>query len=425
MPTELETKTEEFIADQKKLHDAWDETGPDNDVRKINKDNVNGLETSDTVGRVAFLQAENVRLNALGKEVEALRSLVELKKESDTRDGLIKDPGNGMLHPGGTGGPESKDDTLGSLYVKSEAFAAFHKGNQGVKAEVPIDLKTVFQTGAGWAPEQVRLNRVELDPQRPITVVDRIPQLPTSQETIRYMEETTFTNNAVETSEITSATPITTEGIGEAALALTERTQAIEWIPVFLPVTMQQMEDVAGIEAYINQRLTYMIRARLDLQILRGDGNTPNLLGTNNVSGIGVQALGQDPITDAIFKGLNLVRINGFANPSDIFMHPSDWEGVRLLRTADGIYIMGSALDAGAERMWGVPVHLTTAALENTATLGDYRNFSTLYQKKGIMVSATDSHGFDFTNGRLAIKAEMRVAMVHYRPEAFATVTGI
>ena len=419
---------EEFGVKQKELHGFWEESGDKLDVSLIKS--INGLAADDTPARVAFMQTLNKEVDDLGKRIEAVVVVENLKKESDLREkGLLT--ATSRQQQLGDGSQKEETKSIGRLFVESTQYKTFMDDRMRTPESAKglltgaydLDLKTLFRTGAGWAPEQVRLDRVELDPQRPVAVIDRIPQIPTSSETIRYMEETTFTNSAVETAESTAQAAANL--IGEAALVLTERTQVVEWLPVFIPVTMQQLEDVAGIEEYINSRLSFMLRQRLDSQILVGNGVTPNLLGTNNVSNINTQAKGIDPTPDAIYKGMDLVRTVGCTEPSQIFIHPNDWQAIRLLRTADGIYILGAPTEAGPERLWGVPLLQTTAQTQNTAILGDYRNFSHLYQKRGITLSATDSHAFDFTRGTLSIRADMRVAMVHYRPEAFCTITGI
>ncbi len=174
------------------------------------------------------------------------------------------------------------------------------------------------------------------------------------------MEETTFGNAAVEKAEA-AVYP-------EATLALTEKSQSVQKIAVFLPVTDEQLEDEEQAEGYVNDRLAFMLQQRLDLQVLRGDGSAPNLLGTNNVTGIQTQAKGTDPTPDAFYKLFRKIRSDGFAEPSVVFVHPNDWESIRLLRTADGVYIWGSPSEPGTERIWGVRVVQTTAAAQNAAT---------------------------------------------------------
>ena len=383
------------------------------------------LIPGDNAAKLAYIQAAHKELSALGKEREGLLSVEQAAREAKAMDTMFNTPAAALTHPGSGGHAPVEVKDIGQLFVESKEFKAYQgQRNWPMAANLDVDLKTLFQTGAGWTPAQVRLPGIVLSAQRPIGVVDFFPQFPTTQSTIRYMKETTFTStNAVEKAEQTAVAAA--DIIGEVALAVTEASDEVEWLPVFIPVTMQQMEDVEGIQAYLSQRLTYMLQARLDIQLLQGTGVTPLLLGTNTVVATNVQAKGADPTPDAIYKAMRMVRAVGFAEPTCVCLHPNDWQDIRLLRTADGIYIFGSPMDSGPERIWGVPVHVTTAALENTATLGDFTRFAAIYYKRGITIAVSDSHAFYFTRGTLAVRADMRLAVVHTRETAFARVTGI
>ena len=407
---------EAVVVKSQALFDITQEAGDTLDFSKIT------ILKGSTGEKIIEFRSLNDELSELGTARDGKR---ELQAIADKVRGFHNDPQGKMIHPLGDHERPSEKRSLGQLFVASAEYGQYtSQRNWPMPAKLDISIQnTVLRTGAGWDPETIRLSRVELDPQRPIAVIDHIPMLPTTQDAISYMEETTFTNNAVETAESTATTA--SDLIGEAALALTERTQPVEWLPVFIPVTMQQMEDVEGIQAYVDQRLRYMLRARLDLQILNGDGSTPNLEGTLNVSGINVQAKGTDSVPDAVYKGMRAVRSTGFAQPSVVFAHPNDWQDVRLLQTADGVYLWGSPSDAGPDRIWGVPVVQTTAVVENSMITGDYTNFSALYTKRGIQLSVSDSHAHYFTRGMTAIRADMRIAMVHFRPEAFTNITGV
>jgi HK97 family phage major capsid protein len=255
-----------------------------------------------------------------------------------------------------------------------------------------------------------------LSAQRPIAVADQIPFFNTDQAAIVYQLESTFTNNAAEAAEGAA--------FGEAALALTATTSTVRKIAVALPVTDEQLSDVSGVRDYINQRLSYMIRARLDSQLLAGNGVAPNLEGLNSVSGINTTARGSDPVPDAIYKSIRKCRSVGFANPTAVFVHPSDWESIRLLRDTSGNYIWGNPASTAPETIWGVPVTVTTAATENTISMGDLQAFAGLFVRRGIDIE-TGWTGTQFTEGEVTIRATMRVAIAWFRASALATVTGV
>lgn len=316
--------------------------------------------------------------------------------------------------------PETKageTKAFGRMFVESQAFKGFARGSGGgPQASLDIELKAL--TTGSWAPETTRTGRIEYMPTRPAPhIADLIPQTTTGQAAVVYMEETVFSNTAAETGE--------GDQFPEAQLGLEERTRQVRKIPVFVAVTEEMFEDEPRAESYVQNRLPFMIRQRLDLQILRGNGTAPNLLGTENVAGILSQAKGADPVPDALYKGMRRVRDTGFAEPSVVFMTPEKWEPVQLLRTADGIYIWGHPSAMGPTTMWGVPVVTTTAAPTTKALLGDYTNFSELAVRRGIDIQVSNSHGDLFVRGQLAVRADIRCAVVHYRPTAFCEVTGL
>jgi hypothetical protein len=418
MPTPTITESRELRESKEKvraiagrIQAVFDEAGPERDFTRVRA--IDG----DTRGKLEKIRQWNTELDEAHDHVKALEQAEEIAAKALAMWRDDNEPAAPFVQPAqGGGGKDLR--TVGKLLIASREYKEQKSRRQWSQPlDVPdLDIRAaVFRTGAGWDSQDIRIGRYELNPQRPIAVIDAVPMLPTSQAAIVYMEETTFTNNAAETAESTATTAA--DLIGEAALVLTERTRPVEWLPVFIPVTIQQMEDVDGIQEYVDARLTYMLRARLDSQILVGNGTTPNLLGTNSVSGIQTQAKGADPTPDAVYKCFTSIRADGFAEPSILFSHPNDWQDVRLLRTADGVYIWGSPADQGPDRIWGVPVVQTAAALQNTMTTGDYANFSTLFTKRGITITVSDSHAFYFTRGMLAIRADM--------PKAFGTITGV
>ncbi len=382
-------------AKAKELAAIFEEAGPELDMSKVK-----GLGDVGAVDRIRALNAE------LGDLTKNRDDLIEVRKAAQfNRD-------HQPVAETGDVAPDRGAKSFGDLFVESGAVS--HKGRE---FELNIEMKTLFSTTAGWGTESLRSPRVVEFVTRPVEVVDLIPQRQTDQVAIKYMEETTFTNAAAEVAEAGTKP--------EAALALTERTSPVQKVAVWIPVTDEQLEDVVGIRQYLDNRLSFMVRQRLDGQLISGNGTTPNLQGILNRTGIQTQAKGADPTPDAVYKAMTKVRVTGGAIPDAAVFHPNDWQDVRLLRTADGIYIWGNPSEAGPERIWGLRVVLAQASTENTAIVGDFANFTELAWKKGMTVETTNSHDTFFITNKQAVRAEIRVAFQVFRPSAFCSVTGI
>ena len=318
------------------------------------------------------------------------------------------------------GAPMKLGDYFGDVKGIAEAVANTNFRTGKLKLEIPFDpygLKTLFQTSDGWDPENQRTGRIAFAPIREGNIIaNLLPSSPTNQDAVLFMRETITTPAAAERAEAAA--------YAEADISYAQDSETVESVGVSLPITDEQIEDVPAIMGLLNGRLSMLLARRVDGQILTGDGSTPNLLGTNNVGSIQTQAKGADSQPDAIYKLFTKIRTAGFAEPSQVFMHPNDWQDIRLLTTSDGVYIFGSPMDAVAPRIWGVPVLETTAATENTATAGDYAVHSELRIRRSVTVEVgLDSD--DFTKGKQHIRAGLRMAVIHYRPEAFGVVTGL
>jgi len=400
---------ERLAAKQKELAGIFDEAGPDLDMSKVKS--VSG----DSADKVGAIRALNEELDDLGRKVEELKSVHNIA-ERVRSERAAQHAEKGSETGGRPGREQPQHKSFGELFVASAAYTE-RKGKVGPEAHIDVEFKTLFQTSAGWAPETTRTGRLVEYATRPIQVIDLIPGNTTTQAAIVYMEETTFTNAAAEVAEAGT--------YAESALALTEQTSPVRKIGTWLPITDEQLEDEPQARGYINNRLPFMLRQRLDSQILVGNGAAPNLRGLLNVVGIQTQAKGVDPTPDAIYKAIVKVRVTGRAMPDAVVSHPTNWQDVRLLRTADGIYIWGSPSEAGPTRIWGLPVAESDAITLGTSLVGDFGNFTELTTRRGVDVQVSNSHSTYFVEGKQAVRADIRVALVPYRPAALCTVTGL
>lgn len=409
MASKLAEKREELDAKRKGLHAIFEEAGADLDLSLVKS-----LE-GDTVAKAAEIKRRNLELTALGEEVEQLGMVEKIaadnnaameRKGKENSDGARKGDER-----------EVAQKSLGQLFVESATYKN-RQGNRGPQSEVPgIDIKTLMTTAAGWAPVSIRAPGYLPSAQAKPTIIDLLPFNTTTQAAVVYMEETTFTNNAAGRAEGAN-------NAGEAALVLTQRTANVVEFAVWIPVTREQMDDVAYIQGYINNRLPLMLRQVINAAIMSGAG-APSLTGLIGMAGVQTQAVGVDPVMDAIYKGIVLSQVTGMANPNAIAMHPLDWQDIRLTRTADGIYIMGSPADAGSPRLWGLPVVTDVATTQNTAVVGDFATYIEFVQRQGVVFEYSDSHAGLFIQRTLAVLASIRAAVPVYRPSAFVQIVGV
>lgn len=387
------------------LAEVFRKAGPEMDFGKLKE---YGASSRDVA---AFVRELNDKCEAKTTEVSDLRATQQAAES--VAKGFQSDATEGQ-------GAQTKSTP--ESFAKALVDTGFAE-SKGKAFTADVDLKTLMSTGAGFAPEVTRTGRVVPFALTPVDFLDVIPSTTTSQASVKYMEETTATNAATELAESIQGTLTT---YPESALAYTERVSPVQKIATFLPASDEQLEDEPQLLSLVENRLTYFLRQRLNTQVLNGNGTAPNLRGILNVAGIQTQAKGTDPGPDAFYKAMVKTQTgSGQANPNAVGLNPVDWQNIRLLRTADGIYIWGNPSDAGPMTLWGLTAISTQALAAGTAIVGDFANFAELVVRRGIEVQVSNSHSTFFVNGVQAIRADTRAAFVVYRPAAFCTVTGL
>ena len=131
---------------------------------------------------------------------------------------------------------------------------------------------------------------------------------------------------------------------------------------------------------------------------------------------------------DALLKAATLVAVTGDATPDAFVIHPTDWQNLVLTRTTDGIYILGNPGNPPANpTLWGLPVRVssTVAAAAGTAAVGAFRTMAAAVYNGGVVVETATEHSTYFTENKIALSLRQRMSAVHYRPSAFAKVTGL
>lgn len=397
-------KRKEFEAKQQKLLKLYETAG----------DNYDFMKCEDLVGktnkeRIEEVKVLNLQLTDVKKELDDFVSLENDKR--NMKAGIITD--NRMDHPNESA---NEPKSIGKLFTESKAYLDRNNGKPEVT--IDMDMKTAFTTSAGWAPESIRSGKVIEYATRPIEIIDTIPGGRISQAVYKFMEETTFTDNAAEAAEAGT--------YGEAALELTERSQTVEKVAVNIPVTDEQLEDVIGVESYLNNRLTFMLRRRIGYQIINGSGSTPSLQGM--LAKTGIQTIAHTGnLFDTIAKAIKQIKTVGFADASVLYINSGDWWStkLRLARDDHGNFILGNPGETGPASIWGVRAVENVTLAAGTIIAADTLGYTMLLEKRGITLKITDSHASEFIAGTQRIRGDVRVVMVILRAAAICSITGV
>ncbi|MEO0589106.1 MAG: phage major capsid protein [Pseudomonadota bacterium] len=385
------------------------------------------------------LQQKNAEINELGEHIEALRDINQIADEIKARE---NEPAGRFVHPGASGdsgakgGPANRGQfkSLGGQVIEAKGFKAWlgsgraapyeHQFKEALASDFlakaagfdSIGAKALMSTSTGFEPESIRMPGFVEAPTRPIQLLDILPVSRTGMPSVTYMEETTRTHGAAERAEGAQ--------FAESEFAFTERTSPVRKITDSLPVTDEQLEDVAMVEGYINNRLPFGLRQRLDTQCAVGDGSAPNLRGLFNTTGtLTLARTADDNVIDVFYKSMVKVRLEGRAMATHHMIHPTDFQGIRLLKTSDGVYIYGSPTEAGPTRLWGLPVVEVEAQGVGKGMTGSFMpSYIELVERRGIdiQVGYIDKQ---FAEGKRTIRADMRAALPVYRPSAFCENT--
>jgi HK97 family phage major capsid protein len=389
--------------------------------------------------RLTILKTRTAEVEGAQKRYDQLGTVEETYKRMVAQQKALEEPDPDKRIPfQGAAIPESQDamlnrpngasvKSIGEMFTDSQAYKSM--GSHEVERrpysfsspdiDIQNTVKTVMTTSAGYAAPNPRTSIVVPFAQREARLADIIPTDPTTLSSIKYMEETTALAGS-------NAQVSITEGNAkfENTLAFTERTVAVETIGTWLPVTVQQLDDVPGIRGIIDNRLMEFLRLAEESLLLTGTGTPPQISGFLDHS-VNTQARGTDTNADAVFKAIQQCRVTGFAEPDAIVMHPDNFTPIVLYKSTTGEYAFSPlSLDGGVTRLWGKLLVLSTAITSGTALVGAFRLYSHISRKMGMTIQVGLNND-DFTKNKRTLLAEFRESLEVYRDSAFTKCTGL
>lgn len=366
------------------------------------------------------------RIDEAGKSYDAAKQHAEQLKANRNRllEILAEDGGQ----PAAAVKGEERPASYGAAFIASEAYKSAKSrvlgsentpigATEAVKLGSRSEFKTTLTSAGAISPVADRQNLIVGKPQASLDFLSMINIAQTDSDVVEWLEETTLTNSAAETAEV-SAFP-------ESAIAMTKRTANVKAVGHFIPVTRRALADEAYLEGWVNDRLIDGVRRRLQTQVLSGGGTGEDLTGIYTNANIGSVDRSDTSLgmIDSLHRCITTVRVNAFAEPTFIGIHPQDYEALVIQRaggstTTDGPYLYGNPVTGGAPTIWGVPAVVHAAFTSGTPLVG-VGSEATLWVREGVSVSASDSHSDFFTKRIVTLLAETRVAFGVTQPKAF------
>lgn len=320
------------------------------------------------------------------------------------------------------GDQDQDQKSYGQQLVESEDYKNWVKAG-GMKSTqsgfvLPVKAITSLSDSAGAGIAPTRLPGIVMPPERRMTIRDLLTPGSTDSNLVQYVRETGFTNNAATVSE-TVQKP-------ESTITYTLEQSPVVTIAHWIKAAKQVLDDFKALRSNIDGRLRYGLRLIEEAQLLKGSGTG------NNLRGIYTQATAYSaPIVIASATKIDVLRLMLLQAElaeypaTGIVLHPSDWTAIELTKDTTGSYIFANPQSLAQPVMWGRPVVATQAMTVDTALVGAFRMGAQIFDREDANVVISTENQDDFIKNMVTIRAEERLALAVYRPEAFVKNTDL
>ncbi len=364
-------------------------------------------------------QAEAFAKNAKQNEEVVAKVDGLLSKHGELQNSLtVTQQALAKLEANGAGG-DVQHHTLGQQFVNADNVKAFlAQTTPRGRVDIPINaaitsLTTDADGSAGDLVERTRVPGVVALPQRRMTVRDLLTPGTMDGNSLEYVKETGFTNNAAPVAE-GALKP-------ESSIKFDLINTNAKVIAHFVKASRQILSDASQLASIIDGRLRYGLAFKEEGQLLNGDGTGQNLLGIIPQASAFVPPF--DPAgTETNIDNIRLAMLQAFLAEypaTGHVMNPIDWARIELLKDTTGRYIIGNPQGSIGATLWNLPVVETQAIPVDKFLTGAFKLGAQVFDRWLARVEVATENGDDFVKNMVTILAEERLALAVYRPEAF------
>lgn len=313
------------------------------------------------------------------------------------------------------GGEEDENLSAGERFVNADEFKAFAeqkrpRGRAIVEVKDITSLTTNAPGSVGTLVQPQRVGPVNL-PQRRMTIRALLAQGNISTSSIEYDRETGFTNAAAPVAE-GAAKP-------QSEIQFSEETAQVRTIAHWMRTSVQILADAPALRSIIDNRLRYGLSYVEEAQLLNGDGTGQNLEGlvtaATAYAAPGGLAAGQ--LIDTLRLGALQVALAEYP-ANGIVLNPIDWAYIEMLKDGQNRYLIGNPQGTLNPTLWGLPVVATQAMTVDKFLVGAFDLAAQLFDRQDATVEVSTEDQDNFVKNKVTIRAEERLALAIYRPEA-------
>lgn len=305
--------------------------------------------------------------------------------------------------------------SLGDHVIGDQRFSD-HDWSTNATLKIAINAAiTSLDTSAGSLVQPQRVGGVIAPPNRRMTIRDLIAPGRTASNMIEYIRETGFTNNA----NVVSEAPATEKPESDIEMELVQA--GVKTIAHLIRASKQILDDAPMLASYIDSRLRYGLMLKEEAQLLKGSGVGINLHGIYTQAtayanpGVIVQA--QTRIDQLRLALLQAELAEYYAD--GIVLSPIDWAAIELTKDAENNYILAAPWMTTGASLWSRPVVPTQSMDAGDFLVGAFQMGAQVFDREDANVVISTEDKDNFSKNMITIRAEERLALAVYRPEAF------
>lgn len=319
------------------------------------------------------------------------------------------------------GGEKDQPKTIGQAVIESDAFKDQAKNLQNMQGAFSVKVGSLHNTvtsnpaSAGELIVPQRLPGILATPEQRLFLRDLLRWGRTTSNSLEYVREAGFTNNA----NVVSENPAGTKP--ESDLTFEQDSAPVVTIAHWIRASKQVLQDASMLQSYIDGRLRYGLKLKEEAQLLKGSGVGLNINGIYTQAtayanpGVTVQ---HETAIDRLRIALLQVTLAEY-EADGIVLSPIDWATIELTKTTDNAYLFATPRGLAAPGLWGRPVVATQAMDADDFLVGAFQMGAQGWDREDANVTVSNQDRDNFVKNLVTILAEERVGLTVFRPEAF------